>query len=352
MLRLMQAAHPHALDCEVIFTGAENAEMTSALQALPITIRRVGSVSVLALKRALQAFRPDVAYLFGQLRTLPWTLAARLAGVPVVVGAERSTISRPVDVIGRQLDRFVIDSYVCNSRRAACDLVERVGVPEDRVRVVYNGLPFPGALLAPIEDVQRLGTPSIVSVANLQPQKGHRHLLQAVRLLRGEFPRIRAVLVGKDLSSGAVLSGCDAEGLGDCYTWVGFVPEVRGYLGRADAFVLPSLHFEGVPTAIMEAMAEGVPVIASNVGGVSELVVDGETGVLVPPGDAAALAKQLRRLLVSADLRDRLTSSARFMIERQHSMQAMIAGHVAVFQKALNAKRSPRAGKIRRARGA
>lgn len=342
MLRLMRATHPHTLKCEAIFSGADNPDFAAKLNEIGVPLRRVTRFDVFNLARCFRSFQTDVAYLFGQIRSWPWILAARLAGVPVVIGAERCTLDRLVDLIGRKLDHYVIDHYISNSHQAARDLIERIGVSAQRVHVVYNGLPVPDCSPLPVSADHILGSPSIMCVANIQSRKGQIYLLQAIKCLRAEYPAIRAVLVGKDLSDGALFEQFQSEGLSDCYTWTGFTSNVRGYLARASVFVLPSLYLEGVPTSILEAMQAGVPVIASDVSGVRELVRDGQTGLLVPPGDVEALAAKIKELLQSADLRDRLCSEAQSLIEEQYTMQGMIDGHVAVFLKALSEKRGVR----------
>lgn len=338
MLRLMQAAHPHTLNCQVIFTGKDNPDFMEALQTACIPFHQLEWFDVWRLARCFRDFRTDIAYLFGQIRSLGWTLAARLAGVPVVIGADRSTLDRFTDIFGRKLDRFVIDQYISNSQKAADDLIHRVGISSGRVHVVYNGLISPEERPTPVAENQELGTPTIICVANIQKRKGQVYLLQAVQKLRPYFPSIRALLVGKDLSDGELFRQFDAAGLRDCYTWTGFTPNVRGYLARASIFVLPSLYFEGVPTSILEAMMEGVPVIATNISGVSELVIDGETGLLVPPGDADALTEKLHMLLTSTDLQQQLCQRARNHVEQYHSMQTMVDGHMNVFRQVLATK--------------
>ncbi len=340
MLRLMQAAHPHILSCSVVLSGTANLDFVEALKPLSIPVWRVGHVNVIALAQHFRTQHTEVAYLFGQLRSLPWTLAARLAGVPVVIGAERAALDRRMDIIGRKLDRFVIDHYISNSQKAAHDLIERVGVQPQRVDVIYNGLPEQSGQPSPETlDINELGSPTIICVANVQQRKGQILLLRAIQLLRKDYPSIRAVLVGKDLTNGDLLRQFDAAGLKDCYTWTGFVPNVRDYLACSDVFVLPSLFYEGIPTSILEAMAERVPVIATDVGGVGELVIDGQTGLLAPPGDAAVLAECLRRVLASPELREQLVDRAQQHILQHHTIQSMVDKHVEVFLRVLNMKK-------------
>ncbi|HEY7514757.1 MAG TPA: glycosyltransferase, partial [Vicinamibacteria bacterium] len=172
-------------------------------------------------------------------------------------------------------------------------------------------------------------------VGNLTPNKGHVVLLEAVRLLRERYPSLSATLVGRDFTGGGLFLEAEKRGLGDTYVACGFVDDVRPYLARATVAVLPSLRREGMPTALLEAMGAGVPVVASRVGGVSEIVEDGRTGLLVPPGDAPALARTIGLLLDDPSLRRALARSARRYVLARHGMAAMVDGHRGAFAAAL-----------------
>lgn len=342
MLRLMQAAHPHTLNCEAIFSGTNNPDFASVLHANHIPVRLAGRFDVPALAHHFRVFRTDVAYLFGQIRSFPWIVAARWAKVPVIVGAERSAVKRRFDKIARQLDHHWLDAYICNARVALDVLRDEVRVPIDRLFLVYNGLDEHAFRSGGEAVTVELGRPVIVCVANILPLKGQYVLLEAVAQLRHIYPQIRAVLVGKDQTGGRFFAEANAGHLHDVWSYAGFVPDVRPYLARADAFVLPSLYYEGTSTAILEAMAAGVPVIATDVGGTRELIDDGETGLLVPPGDSGAIARQLHCLLESADLREKLVRQAQLRVQKRHTMSSMLEGHVAAFQQVLARKTAGR----------
>lgn len=338
MLRMMQAAHPHTLNCQVIFVGDENPEFKMALSASQIPFYSIKRFDVSELVRQFKGFGTDVAYLFGQIRSLPWILAARLAKVGMVVGAERSAVVRRIDRVGRFIDRWLLDDFICNSQRAYDALRQELGIPANRLHLIYNGLEL--SQLTGDGDIldSDLGQPSILCIANLLPQKGHLVLLDAIWQLRPEYPNIRAVLLGKDQMQGRFFVETATHQLTDFYTYCGFVHNVFPYLKRAQVLVLPSLEYEGTSTALLEAMAFCVPVVATNVGGTKELIKHGQTGLLAPPGDSAALAAALRQLLSSPDLRQQLTDNAYEMIRQHHTMEAMVDEHVNVFRQGLSAR--------------
>src|SRR5262249_30654242 len=154
----------------------------------------------------------------------------------------------------------------------------------------------------------------------------------------------RAVLVGRDFTSGRFGSEAEARGLADTYEAVGFVDDVRPFLARASVLVLPSRRREGMPAALLEAMGAGVPVVASRVGGVAEIVADGETGRLVPPEDPEALADAIAGLLGGGHLRGRLARNGRRFVLTHHGLATMVEGHRAAFAEALSLATPPDTG--------
>ncbi len=148
-----------------------------------------------------------------------------------------------------------------------------------------------------------------LTVANLRRNKDYPNLLRATTLVRESHPRVVVASVGQGPLE-SELKALHAElGLGDGFRFLGFRRDVHELMGAADLFVLGSAH-EGLPVAIMEAFAAGLPVVATRVGGVPQQVRDGSEGLLVPPGDHEALASAVVRVAEDADLRARLGAAA------------------------------------------
>jgi glycosyltransferase involved in cell wall biosynthesis len=251
--------------------------------------------------------------------------------VRCLVFAERSSGERRSDAWARKLDRGWATAYIANSERGAGNLRARIGGGGAPVFVVRNGVEAFAPRLS-----RRLGAPPcLVCVANITPNKGQEVLLEAVGLLQVRYPGIRAVLVGDDFTDGAFARSVERRGLTASYVATGFVDDVGEHLAAATIFVLPSLRREGTPTALLEAMATGVPIVASAVGGVSEIVQNGATGLLVRPGDPVDLAAAVDELLSDEPFRHLLATNARREIVRHHSLTAMIEGHRSVFQGAM-----------------
>lgn len=194
-------------------------------------------------------------------------------------------------------------------------LADRYGDVGRKARLLHCGVDrsvFPVAPL-PADD----GPLRLLTVASLSDYKGHRHLLDAVASVRARGVRLELTLVG----DGPLREELEAQtarlGLTGAVAFLGRqpAPEVRRLLRECDVFVLPSVvtadgMMEGIPVALMEAMATGRPVLATRLSGIPELVEDGVTGLLVHPGDAAALAQALGRLADDDALRRRLAEAA------------------------------------------
>lgn len=169
-----------------------------------------------------------------------------------------------------------------------------------------------------------------MSVARLNPAKGHRYALEAVRQAVDQGCDVRYSIAGSGDARRAIEVDVARLGLTDRVALLGSLgePEVRGLLERADAFLLPSVGLgEASPVAVMEAMASGLPVVASVIGGVPDMITDGEDGLLTPQADVPALTAAITRLARDVELRDRLGRAARARAARQFDSR-VIAGRL------------------------
>jgi glycosyltransferase involved in cell wall biosynthesis len=174
--------------------------------------------------------------------------------------------------------------------------------------------------------------PRIVTVGRLAAPKDALTLVRALAAL-GPLP-FRAVLVGDGPDRAEVEAAVRSLGLADRVELAGSRADVPDLLAAADLFVLSS-RSEGAPFSILEAMAAGLPVVASEVGGVAELVAHGETGLLVPAGDPAPLADALRTLLVDPGLRSRLGAAGRARARERFDLRALRGAHVELYAREL-----------------
>lgn len=278
---------------------------------------------MLRLARLLRRTRTDVLHTHTQLAAnILGRVAARLAGARVVSHAHIESHFRPsrlARLYHGTLDNLTARLCIAvvavseDTRRA---LVEQ-GYPAGRVVVVYNGVDLDAA------PASRPPGRRVAEVARLAPVKGQRELISALRLL----PEASLVLAGEDLERGGAYRAeleahAEALGVRDRVVFRGHDPRVTELLAEVDVVALPSTT-EGLPMVLLEAMAHGKPVVATPVGGTAELVVDGETGILVPPGDVEGLAEALRRLLDDPALASRMGAAGRRRVEERFTADRM-----------------------------
>lgn len=335
MLRMMAAAHPNQLDSSILASAKLNPELARAAEAVGIPFYEVEPPQLTIYKHLFHDINPQVVYFFGRIRTIGWILAAKASGVPCLIGAERSSAASFRDRLARTADRRLLSGYITNSRIGAQNLVQNSGIPSSSVHVIPNGIEQNH--LEPRSAIERSpSAPTLICVANIRPNKGQMILLHAASLLRDEFPGIKVRLLGKDFTRGKFTRQATALGLADLVDLVGFSPNVDAELDRADVFVLPSTMREGTPTSILEAMQIGLPVVASDIGGVSEIVQDRETGLLFAPNNPTDLACQLRWLFQNPERARAMASRAREFVRKNHSIESMVSAHVRVFGKLLS----------------
>ena len=316
---------------------------------------RIGAVGAdVRVLRALAAIarrgRWDVVHTHGNKGGVLGRLAARSARLPVVHSAhgfaylsqrrrERAGVEarRALTLAIERALAPAADVIVCVSaweREQA--LRDGIADPQKLV-VVSNGVPLPEPPVTPDAGVAALrvdGEPLVGFLARLKAEKDPFAFLDAVA--RTEC---RAVVIGEGELEDAVRARIAT--MGDRVAFVPFPGTAQAALAALDVFVLSSL-WESLPIGVLEAMAVGVPVVATNTGGVPEAVLDGETGLLVPPADPAALAAAIMRMAGDAALRERLGAAGRAHCAARFSMAAMVEGIEAAYRRA-RARRYPSA---------
>jgi glycosyltransferase involved in cell wall biosynthesis len=305
--------------------------MEAGVPVIEIPERRRWDLSVISeLRRIVTEFTPDILEsrntkshflirLTGQHRRFPW-----------VAWNHGYTLKDQKDRAYNQLDRWSLRAAfrVITVCRPFAAKLERRGVSAGKIHILHN---FVKSYVAPgAEEVdsirQRLGLSDelvIVTVGRMSLEKGHADLLSAIVLLKDMpgLPRHRFVLVGDGPEEENLRRQAASLGIEDRTVMTGFQKNVVPYYAMATIFVLPS-HSEGSPNVILEAMAAGLPIASTSVGGVPEILEDGVTGLLVPARNPQALAEALRRLLQSEELRAQLASAARHQAETAHTLQA------------------------------
>jgi glycosyltransferase involved in cell wall biosynthesis len=299
------------------------------------------------LARLLRTRRYDVVSAYGLKASVLARVLVRLlhprpafvCGVRGLFVTDVESLDTPKARLASLVERLLaplVDVYDANSR-AALDVLGRIGVGDGRLVHIPNGLDLS---LWAARAVEPEGTPLILCVARFVPLKRHEDLLRALAALAREGRSFRAVLAGGGPLLGEARSLASSLGLDGVVDLPGQVgtAEVRDLLGRAAVVCLASAS-EGMPSTLMEAMATGVAVVATDVGGTSELIVDGESGLLVPPYDAPALVRALAGLLDDSDLRGRLGRRGRERMEQCYSVEAMLEAKERLYRDLASARR-------------
>lgn len=295
-----------------------------------------GVLGLLRLVHHTLRFKPDVihGYLFGP--NLFAALAGRLCGVPAVVVAKRNVdaYETPRQVAVQRLAHRLA-THVTAVSRAVADTAVALGVPAGRITVIPNGVDsarFPERPAEPGALGFNGHGPVIGSVGCLEARKDYGTLLEALAGLHARGLRFRVALVGDGRERPALEQQARVLGLAGCVHFLGERPDVERLLPEFDVFVLSSRE-EGIPNALLEAMAAGRAAVATAVGGTPEILEDGETGWLVPPRAPAALAAALAAALDDPAEAARRGAAARRFAREQLSIDAMARRHEAFYER-------------------
>jgi glycosyltransferase involved in cell wall biosynthesis len=303
------------------------------------------AAALLRLTRIFAKERPDVVHAHTYKAGVLASMAGRIAGVPAVVFTPHGHIfSRGAGIPGvpggLQLEalRWITRAAQgCADRITALsepDLEQQVALrlsPASKYLVVRNGIDVERFIRPRVRLFE--GAPVIGAVGRFSSEKGHRVLIQAMSLVRRALPQARLVLVGYGELEGELRGRAAGLGLDGAVTFAGERDSAE-VLGAFDLFVQPSLY-ESQGLALLEAMAAGVPAIASDVGGVGDVVRHEETGLLVPPAEPDALAAAIVRLANAPDLAQRLTQGASRRVREHFSLETMVDAYARLYRELL-----------------
>ena len=299
---------------------------------------RAGPVQLLRLAGWLRRERPDVAHSFLFSENWRTRLAALAAPSVRVISGERSVNAWKRShhhalerILSKRASRVVV-----NAEAIRRFLIEDGGLPSAKIQLIYNGVDTDR--FAPLGDRSAArrarGWPDgafiVGHTGTMVKHKGQRQVLEACAAARVDG--LRVVLLGDGPERPALLRLAQELGLGDRLEMPGFVGDVRDVLGCLDAYVHFSREREGCSNAILEAMACGLPVIATDVGGNRELIQHGVTGLIVPEEDVAAVGRSLRQLATDQAERVRLGRAALDAARSRFAVRTMVAATEALYE--------------------
>jgi glycosyltransferase involved in cell wall biosynthesis len=256
-------------------------------------------------------------------------LASFLARVPIVTTIHGYIANSPRQRALVALDRRLVtrfDRVFVVSAKIRDELLA-LGASPDRIRLVHNGLVLANyrrtgqrGALAALAGRPVVG-PVVASIGRLSREKGHADLLEALALMKARGHLVSTVLAGDGPERAALEALASRLGLADSVYFLGYVDRPQAVLEEADLMVLPS-HTEGLPNAALEALAMGVPVLATAVGGTPEVISDGETGRLVPPAAPESLAREMMDFVARPGVWREMAERGRQVVEREFDFTA------------------------------
>ena len=336
----MLAAHPKLIEML-------RPNLPADVDAIPVTLRSPRDFGgAWHFMRILRGRRVDIVHSHMFQTSRLGSPLAWLARVPVIIETPHvREYWRHGWIKGNYfVDRFVgrfVTAYIAVSAANGKYLANEKRLPADKIVVIRNGVPverFDPERVPPPEMHRLLGIgegPAVALVlARLEPQKGHRVLLDAWRSVVESFPKGRLVCAGDGRLSEELEADAAALGIAGSVSFVGYQSNVPDWLALADFTVLPSFY-EGLPLAAIESLAAARAVIATSVDGTPEVVLDGKTGLLVPPGEPAPLGAAICRLLGSPELARSLGSAGRRLVEERFSERRQVHETEALYESAL-----------------
>ncbi len=318
------------------------------LEVIPLELRdRKRAVRILT--RLIEERRFEVVHTHNRDGDIPGIIAGRRTGIPLVITTIHAFLNR--DKEGNPKMNFPLWKYnrllrkgphflVALSEALRKQMLEEVGIDENKIRVILNALDT--TRLKPrrsfrevIREVRGEGRIIVGGVGSLIRLKGYQYLVRSARRVVRLFPNVLFLILGDGNYREELEKMVEEMGLRDNFLFTGKVEHPPDYLQVMDIFVHPSLS-EGMPRAVMEAMGMGLPVVVSEVGGVPELVREGEEGILVPPGNPSALSRAMVYLLRNPSIAKRMGERGKKRIYLKFRAERMVEEMESFYQEALS----------------
>lgn len=322
--------------------GARILERASELGFETFVVDMRGAIdfpAIARLRSVIKRFRADIVNTHSGRDT-------QLAGMAARTLSKRPRIVRTRHLALPITSRFtysVLPDHVVTVSKYVENYLVEAGVPRQGITTIPTGVDFSRYDRAGVQGNlrQELGLPAdsllVGTVAILRAKKGHAEILDAVPAVLQRFPHAHFVFAGDGPQTENLKARIAAEGLGERVHLLGLRRDVTNVLASLDVFVLPT-HQEALGTAFIEAGAMGLPAVASRVDGVPEVIIDGQTGLLVPAQDGKALVEPICRLLGDPIFRQGMGANAREFVQRKFSREVMAQGMERLYQQLLEAR--------------
>jgi len=342
VLTLMHGLTGHGIESVLVCPPDSAVAGAGRVQALEVvTVPMSGDLDVLftgRFRRVIGQLNPDLVHVHSRrgADTLGG-LAARMAGVPAILSRRVDSADPPV--VG--LLKYRSYQRVVAISGAIRDQLEQRGLSDAKLGLVRDAVDpdaYPPAWPSTRfrREFDLTDTDSAVAVvAQFIERKGHRQLFKALTRIRGDVPDLRVILFGSGPLETQLKKEVEHSGLQDVVQFAGFRSDLRAFLAHFQLLIHPAVR-EGLGLCLLEAQAAGVPVVGIRSGGVVEAVAHGKTGVLVPAGDAVALADAVESLLHDPDRRHQLAAAGPAWVRNEFSVQRMVQGYADIYSQVVD----------------
>ena len=353
VLSLVRHLDPEKFDVMVVFGPGHPIDqwfIDAGLRVCPIRMTRElhwqNFLGFIDMYRLLKKEKVDIVHAHSAIAGLIARVAAKLAGVPIVMFTlhgyaslnHRHPVIRAIlSPIEKLLDRCT-DQYVAVSKYVKRVWCEQGIVADEQVTVIYHGTdPRRGSAATSRSTAQALnlpvGVPIIGTVGLLEVQKGTEFLLRAMPKITQVIPNCHCLIIGSGPLRKYLEDLAESLGVRQSVYFLGWRNDAAELIDLFDVFCLPSVH-ESFGLVLLEAMLHGKPIVATNVEGIPEVVVDGETGLLVPPCDSDALARAVIQCLSCSDSRREMGERGRVRLLNRYTSQVMVQQYEQLYQRA------------------
>ena len=335
----------------VISYDEKRLDYMDALQSLGVDVKVIPKRPGLAgrltflmeLRKLIRTLSPDIVQTWLRSANFWGRVACLLSGKDArIIASVRSVDEADIKMLEKWAERVLVKwtDFIISNTFASRQSIVNNKMPGKKVRVVYNGIE-PGLydINDTKEEIKRQLAISqhrvlIGTIGRMMPQKNHTMFIRTAREILQERDNVHFVLVGDGELRPHIKAQISKYGLEDVFTLTGQRKDIPRLLKAFDIFVLTSL-WEGLPNVIMEAMCARLPVVATDVGGVPELINHGENGFLVPPNDTSSMVRAIKRLIDDQELRSRFGLAGRKTIEERFSLDQMCKATSRVYDELL-----------------
>lgn len=284
------------------------------------------------LYKDMRANRYDIVHTHGFKADLWGTIAARLAKVPVIISTVHNQERYLINPIVKILEKWIIspidDTIIVVSEGVKRFLIKTCGIQEKKIKRVYYGINLGDIKIDKYKDIrQKFGidrnAPLIGCIGRLIKQKGHQYLIQAAKMVMENFPEAKFLIVGKGRLEKKLKKLVKSLSLESSVIFTGFREDIYSIIDKLNLMVMPSI-WEGFGLVLLEAMALGKPVVATNIGGIPEIIEDGKSGILVKPKDSKGLARAIIKLLQDTTLNKKMQGIAQLSVKERFPLDKML----------------------------